>query len=174
MHYFAYGSNMCRQRLEARLGPCAYVTIAWTDGFALRFHKDGRDGSGKCDAYRTGRPADRVFGVIFDVDAGRKPILDRIEGEGYQSTEIALQSPQGELRAWTYLARRHACRAGSLPFHWYKSLVLEGARQHRLPESYVRLIRAVESRSDPDVERAARNLALLAMSAAPHASDPAA
>jgi gamma-glutamylcyclotransferase len=53
MRYFAYGSNMCSGRLRARV-TCDFVTTAKLAGYQLRFHKLSRDGSSKCDAFRTG------------------------------------------------------------------------------------------------------------------------
>ena len=60
MLHFGYGSNMYKARIECRLGPCDWLGAASLTGFVLRFHKRGRDGSGKCDALRTGDPADRL------------------------------------------------------------------------------------------------------------------
>jgi hypothetical protein len=36
----------------------------------LKFHKRSKDGSGKCNAFRTGSQADYVIGVVFEVMIG--------------------------------------------------------------------------------------------------------
>lgn len=84
--YFAYGSNMSRARLEARVGPCQDRGHAWLDGFDLRFHKRGRDGSGKCDAFATGARTHILHGVLFGMSAAQREALHLFEGPGYAST----------------------------------------------------------------------------------------
>jgi len=76
MRYFAFGSNMWVPRIEARLDRCTLVCAAWMDGWALRFHKRGRDGSGKCDAFRTDAPRDRLRGIVYELSAAQKFRLD--------------------------------------------------------------------------------------------------
>ena len=48
-----------------------------------------------------------------------------------------------------------------LPYHWYKQLVVQGARYHRLPETWLALLQQVESRQDPDRERDALHQRIL-------------
>ena len=54
-----------------------------------------------------------------------------------------------EEEAFTYVAAPEAIRDDLPPFRWYKDMVIEGANQNRLPESYVRQIEAVEAVEDP-------------------------
>ena len=39
------------------------------------------------------------------------------------------------------------------PYHWYKEQVVQGAREHGLPEGYIKKIADVESIPDQDPER---------------------
>ena len=48
-----------------------------------------------------------------------------------------------------------------LPYRWYLAFVVAGAREHGLPESYVRTIAGVEARTDPSRERRRRNRRIL-------------
>ncbi len=48
------------------------------------------------------------------------------------------------------MSRRRGLRDDLPPFRWYKDMVIQGATQNRLPESYVRQIEAVEAVEDPD------------------------
>jgi hypothetical protein len=124
---------------------------------ALRFHKVSVDGSGKCDAVATGCEGDEVVGVVFELDPGHKPELDRCEGlgRGYAETPVTLDAEDGPLSAFTYLAQSSHVDSTRRPYAWYKELVLAGAREHRLPEAYVARIEAVRAQEDPDTERAA-------------------
>lgn len=161
MLYFAYGSNMSRPRLEARVPSARFVTTARLDGHRLTFHKVGADGSGKCDAYATGDPAHCVLGVVFDIAAAEKRALDRIEGlgVGYVEKVVRLLDADGaNIEAFLYSAIH--IDATLQPFGWYKAHVLAGARTHGLPADYVRWIESVPACDDPDLERAQRELAI--------------
>jgi gamma-glutamylcyclotransferase (GGCT)/AIG2-like uncharacterized protein YtfP len=166
MHLFAYGSNLCSARLRARVPSARPLGVARLRGHALRFHKRGwRDGSGKADAYATRSRGDRVWGVVFRIDPLEKPDLDRVEGlgKGYDQARRTVEGRDGRhWRAWLYRADRSAIDAAAVPFRWYRDLVLAGAREHGLPDHYVRgLIATVPARPDPDAARARRHRALL-------------
>jgi len=53
------------------------------------------------------------------------------------------------------------CPASDSFYHWYKKLVLAGAREHSLPVGYVEAIETVESVNDPDEARCARERMVL-------------
>jgi hypothetical protein len=162
MLYFAYGSNMHAGRLRERVPSCAFRTVATLPGHALRFHKRGRDGSAKCDAYASGRPTDAVHGVVFALAAAERPALDRAEGSGYRAAPVLLHTSSGAtLTAYTYLAVPAAIDAALLPFRWYLDLVVAGAQAHALPAAYVAWLAATPACADPDTQRAARHARLL-------------
>ena len=159
--YLAYGSNMCRARLEARVGPCVAGGPAWLSGYDLRFHKRGRDGSGKCDAFATGDAADVVHGVLFGMNPGQCEALHGFEGPDYAVATVTVMHADGERRAFLYLARASAIDASLAPFDWYHAFVIEGARRESLPESYVARLAAVSAMADPDAVRARTNAEIL-------------
>lgn len=154
MHYFAYGSNMSLARLQARILSARRIATGVLAEHSLRFHKSGKDGSGKCDAFQTMDAGDRVIGAVFSIDPLEKPHLDTIEGLGfgYDEKSVTVLSASGiEYRASTYYATR--IDASLKPFSWYRHHVLVGARESALPEDYIRRIEAVEYLDDPDRER---------------------
>ena len=159
--YFAYGSNMLTARIEERLGRCARVGTGYLKGRQLVFHKRGRDGSGKCDAFETGRLADRVFGVLYRLDRGQRLKLDGFEGPGYESREVVVQLTLDAIEAYTYVAVPSAVERDLVPYSWYKSLVVAGAHAHRLPLPYREMLETFPCMSDPDVERRSWYEALL-------------
>ena len=157
MHYFAYGSNLHTRRLRARTPSARFVAVASLPGHQLRFHKKSdRDGSGKCDAYRTGRAEDVVLGVVWELDPEDKNRLDEIEGvgAGYTVESVEVVTADGALAAFTYRAEPHCIDASVRPFEWYKRYVVEGAREHGLDSAYVEGIEGVVADRDPDRERA--------------------
>ena len=163
--YFAYGSNMFTARLQERVRSAVAVGIGYLPGHVLRWHKRSRrDGSGKCDAETTGRNADVVWGVLFELDAAEKPELDRAEGlgDGYDERQVEVITDPGIVKAVAYIA---TAKDPSLrPYHWYKAFVVAGAREHALPQEYLQSLENAPSVLDPDLARAAENERLLTTS----------
>ncbi len=65
---FGYGSNMCLGRMRCRVPSACPVVVAELGGYELVFRKRSDDRSAKGYAKWTGKPADRVLGVVFEVD----------------------------------------------------------------------------------------------------------
>lgn len=159
--YLAYGSNMLVRRIEERLGGCRLLGAASASGLSLRFHKRGRDGSGKCDAFFTEHGGDVLHGVVYELSEQQRATLDRFEGAGYEPRDLVVDSAGGELEVYTYVARADHIDPVLRPFPWYKSIVLAGALANGLPASYVEHLREVETVPDVDAQRVALHLALL-------------
>jgi len=155
---FSYGSNLSTARLRARTPSARPVRVAQLRDHVLRWHKRGRDGSGKCDVEPG---AGSVWGVVYEIDRAEKPLLDDAEGlhRGYAERAVVLEGP-GAVRALLYHATD--IERSLRPYHWYKAFVLAGAREHGLPAEYVGAIAAVDSIPDPDRARAERMRRILA------------
>ncbi|MBR7994230.1 gamma-glutamylcyclotransferase [Burkholderia cenocepacia] len=158
--YFAYGSNMSVPRLTNRIKPIRHIANGYLDGFQLTFDKASKDGSGKCDCKRTGKPGHRVWGVLFAINASSLPALDKYEDAGhtYERQEVQVSTDQGVVNAITYFATK--TEPGLKPYHWYKYHVLYGARAAILPPDYIAAIERTEEIQDLDSARTAQNLAV--------------
>jgi len=159
--YFAYGSNMSLRRLRARVPSAQKFCRARLPLHQLRFHKQSHvDGSAKCDAFFTGASSDNVEGVIYQFNLSEQPKLDSVEGvgNGYEIKQVTLITEQGDLIAYTYIATD--IDNALLPFDWYKQHVLVGAKENRLPQSYIDEIIAVPVTQDVDKLRRQRELGL--------------
>lgn len=152
--YFAYGSNMATRRLRQRVPSARVVDVAALAGHRLAWHKQGVDGSGKCDI-PAAQAEDVVYGVLYAFDPMHKPRLDRVEGLGrsyeQKHVDLWLLGRQEPVTALTYYAIR--IDPGYLPYDWYRDHVLIGAREHALPGHYVRLIESVPTLKDTDARR---------------------
>lgn len=157
---FSYGSNMSLARLQNRVPTARFVAVATLPAHRLRFHKVSEDGSGKCDAEETGNPEDRVIGVVCDISASEKPILDQKEelGFGYDEKEVEVTTVQERIIALMYFAKKVDSRLK--PYRWYRKHVLVGARENDLPPEYIAQIEAMEAIEDPDRTRHERELAI--------------
>lgn len=159
MLYFAYGSNMCLRRLRSRVPSSEFYAVASLKGYTLKFHKKSTDGSGKCNAFQTNNSEDRVVGVIFEISKAEKSCLDNAEGvgKGYTEQMVELESSNGVIKAYMYIANSDAINDTLIPYTWYKDFVVEGARQYQLPVEYIRSIETVEAKMDSDEERERQN-----------------
>ena len=162
LRYFAYGSNMLLARLRERTPSAVAVGRGVLAGHRLAFHKVGRDGSGKCDIHAGDAAGSVVHGVLFHLHPGEKAALDEAEGlgRGYGIRRVEIETAAGRIQAFSYYATR--IEAGLRPFHWYRDLVLAGAREHGLPERYIDRIAAVPAVADPDPARSRAAERLLA------------
>ena len=96
-----------------------------------------------------------MYGVVYDFLVDDQPGLDKHEGlgRGYHTEEIRVVTDNGETGAYTYVADESAVDESLRPYSWYKDLVVEGARQHSLPDEYIAQLESVDANTDPDAER---------------------
>ena len=161
MLYFSYGSNMSHQRLRDRVPSALFFSTAILSGHTLRFHKKSIDGSGKCDAFFTNDPSDKIVGVVFEIDETEKTALDKKEGlgNGYDEKKVLLTEINGgEISALTYIASN--IDESLKPYQWYKHHVLMGAKENGLPDDYIQKICDIEAIEDPNMERHEREMAI--------------
>ena len=159
LYVFAYGSNLHDRRMLSRVSTASPVTIGCVEQRQLRFHKRSIDGSAKADAAFTAVPGDRVWGVVYRLSPDEKPELDKHEflGVGYDQELVAVNSKNGSIKAWMYVARRNAIDETLQPYSWYCGYIIAGARQHRLPFCYIGNLMGVETTVDPNSKRHEHN-----------------
>lgn len=142
---------MSTPRIKHRIESATVISTAHLHEHSLRFHKKSVDGSAKCDIEHTKCADDIVFGVVFEILASEKYLLDRYEGlgNGYDEKHVSIFLPHGEaIEAVTYIATH--IDAALRPYHWYKEHVLRGAREHALPVEHIAAIEDITSIPDPD------------------------
>lgn len=160
--YFAYGSNLLSARLRERTPSARPLGVATLPGHALRWHKLGADGSGKCDVVAVPGGAEHVQGVVYDIATADKPALDAAEalGVGYGQQQVSVLLRGQWVSACAYVALQ--VDPSAVPFAWYKALVVAGAREHALDAGYVQMLEAVPAQADANTERDQRHRHLLA------------
>ena len=127
MKYFAYGSNLLPSRLLARTPGAVVLGTAWLPGYALRWHKRGRDGTGKCNVVQ--EAGSSVPGAVYEIPEAEMADLDRIEG-GYERVALTL-ADYGEV--WLYVALPASIDQHCTPAADYVTLVQAGRQWHGLP-----------------------------------------
>jgi len=142
-------------RLLERVPSTNLLGVAELDKHRLAFHKKSQDGSSKCNLVRTGKESDGVYGAIYQMDSAHKQALDCFEGNGngYHDSQLTVELHGKEHSCFTYFAQETHVADGLKPYHWYKNLVVLGARHLQFPDVYVRSIEMIESVEDPDETR---------------------
>lgn len=136
-HYFAYGSNMCRARLEERIGPVQTRGIAQLAGYIHRFTKPGADGTAKGNIEV--EPGARVLGVIYGL---REEQLEKLESfeVGYRRVEVLPTLLDSDvigapLPSITFVACSPS-RDIPAPYDWYLEYYRRGIEQHGIDQDY--------------------------------------
>ncbi len=165
-YYFAYGSNLSSLRLRARVSLAQVVCVARLENNVMQFSKLSIDGSAKCDI--TLQAFATTWGVVYQLADTDWPLLDGFEGVPvhYQRESVTVISRERKLlTATAYRAVQSSaialdCATVMQPYEWYKEHVLRGAIEHALPESYINKLRTIETKPDPDKERATMEMAI--------------
>ncbi|NQX87963.1 MAG: gamma-glutamylcyclotransferase [Halioglobus sp.] len=138
MKYFAYGSNMSIARLKQRAPGAVSLGRLCLKAHDLRFDETGRSGSATCGALHTSLKTVAVMGVLFEIAAKGKAMLDRVEGlgSGHIETPLAVVSNKSiAVEATLYIAT--ATNNRLKPFEWHQSHILMGTHEAQLQADYI-------------------------------------
>ncbi|MDR9417714.1 gamma-glutamylcyclotransferase family protein [Gracilimonas sp.] len=162
--YFAYGSNLHQIRLESRLGEADFLGKGKLHSSEIHFHKLGGDGSGKATVQSSSDPQNVVWGAVYDLSKSQENLLDKYEslGAGYHKTQIEIEMKNGgKVPCFNYEGMREYVDYTSLPFHWYKKLVVLGSLHLKFPDKYVEFLKSIQSEKDSNPKRVATNQRLI-------------
>ncbi len=159
---FQYGSNMNSRRLNSRVrlrGAAKPLGKSILDGWGIRFDVfSKREGCGVTNMVRSRR--ERVTGVLYTVPyalvvapRGERSIMDRIEGAGqgiksnYERRTVWVRVGRIHHRAETYVGSAagrarflEKSREDQRVGRKYFDHLVKGAREFRIPRSYVRYL----------------------------------
>jgi len=140
VHYFAFGANMARRVLVTRRGIEPIASRAATvNDFALRFGLRGVPGVEPAFATLVPASGAMVHGVLHTMRRVDLERLDRIES-AYDRVDVVARTMDEDVHATAYVARRLS--RDRTPSRRYLLLLIEGAREHGLPEDYIRELEA--------------------------------
>lgn len=138
MYYFAYGSNMNLKQMKKRCGLDTFKPIckAYLPGY--KFLYDGYSHSrGGAVANIVESENSIVWGALYHITKECLQRLDKYEGYPtfYKRKEVTIKTDdEKEYLAWVYY--RESEREGEPP-HEYRQIILEGAKNWRLPDDYI-------------------------------------
>jgi len=167
--YFAYGSNTLTTRLQRRCNTAQFYSLAVAQGYRVTFDKKSKDSSGKANIAACDTKGSTA-GVLFEISKAELEQLDRAEGPGYAIQDefpITCLETGNQLKACTYVAKEVA--ADLKPFDWYLALIVAGLSSHRIDQSYVQGMGAMDFVVDTNQNRKSRVDALTDLRAAGYA-----
>ena len=161
---FSYGSNMHSKRLIKRVPSAKILGIGKSQGFKIEFSKRSKDKSGKATLIRTTNKSNTIWGTISTILKKEKHLLDEVEelGEGYNEEHIHIKTETSEdIYPITYIAEDSYIDKEPMPYSWYKTLVIEGAKENGLPKKYIEKLELQKAKEDKNIGRAKRELKIL-------------
>ncbi|XP_065255940.1 gamma-glutamylcyclotransferase [Emys orbicularis] len=147
--YFAYGSNLLRERILLKNPSATFYAVANLQDFKLVFGNH----QGKASSYWHGStativqsPGDEVWGVVWKMNTSNLNSLNKQEGveDGiYSPIEVNVPTQEGKvLTCRSYQMNDCVC---DLPSPQYKKVICMGAKQNGLPTAYQKKLEAIET-----------------------------
>lgn len=141
--YFAYGSNLWIEQMVARTGPLRdgadRPRIARLADHRLAFNMHWDDGQVFANL---AQPGNGVYGVVYTCSPKSLTRLEAFEA-GYERGNVRVILEDGvPLNAFAYFAKAAYVGDDARPAVAYLQKILSGARQHGLPDAYIREIEA--------------------------------
>ena len=154
---------MLSSRLKERIPAARSLGKAILHNFELQFQKMSKDGSTKANIVL--KEGSKVYGVLYLINNSDRQILDGIEGRGYgyEHLKVYVETDQTKpnrkidpiVDALTYISpldylasTYNFQRIKWLPYNWYKKFCVDGAIEHKLPNSYIKELEKVKSKID--------------------------
>ncbi|KAL2080655.1 hypothetical protein ACEWY4_024448 [Coilia grayii] len=142
--YFAYGSNLLKERLQLKNPSATFYSTGRLKDYILRFGLWGERVQCQWNggvATIEERPDAEVWGVVWRLSNDNLASLDKQE-EVYIPLEVAVETESGLLVCRTYQMNSFsAC----LPSTQYKQVLCLGAQQNGLPLQYIKTLQDIET-----------------------------
>ncbi|XP_028926970.1 gamma-glutamylcyclotransferase [Ornithorhynchus anatinus] len=147
--YFAYGSNLLRERLQLGNPSATFYCVAHLQGFKLDFgNHQGRISTSWHGGIATiaESPGDEVWGVVWKMSTNNLCSLDKQEGVGsgmYVPIEVSVHTQEGKVLTCRSYQMNDYVSDDISP--QYKKVICMGAKQNGLPSEYQKKLEAIET-----------------------------
>jgi gamma-glutamylcyclotransferase len=163
MKYFAYGEKMFSPNVLKIIPGAINKGGAKIMGYRLFCHtQTQQDISGKCNILPVKDPTSEVYGVLYEVTDEERCLLDKEHNLGCGAHVINLRvftlenASTEEEFAFTYVADKENVFEDLVPYSWYKEMMIEGAKENKLPEDYISFLQQMPAMQDPNIHRATK------------------
>ncbi|KAG5842385.1 gamma-glutamylcyclotransferase a [Anguilla anguilla] len=146
--YFAFGSNLLRERLQMMNPSATFHSIGRLKDYNLNFGVRGEKMSNRWHggvATIEESIGNEVWGVIWKMNRDDLPNLDKQEGVDkgiYRPLEVKVDTHEGEVVCRTYQMNDFRAMLPSPP---YKQVICLGAKQNGIPSDYIRKLEAMKT-----------------------------
>mmetsp|Transcript_23427 Transcript_23427/g.93007 ORF Transcript_23427/g.93007 Transcript_23427/m.93007 type:complete len:174 (-) Transcript_23427:252-773(-) len=152
--YFAFGSNLNKNRLSINCPSACLISSGSLDGYELDFTLPTRLWGGAAADIRV-HESGTVHGAIWSISTDQLDKLDRQEGVSvglYYRLEIGVKTPSGDLiNCYTYKVLNP--QSGLVPSTLYMRVIIQGAINVQLPREYIEVLRSITTNSYDDDRR---------------------
>ncbi len=157
MKFFIYGVQILPAKMMSVMAFSQFVGVGKLSGYQLLFNKKShKDESGLANLVLTHKPEDAVFGAIYEISEAYKGTLERVEGieHGYHEIPVTVSCQGQPMSVKTFICDDAALtQEGLKPFHWYKAMMLKGAKERTFPAEYIDYLEKYEALTDTDAIR---------------------
>ncbi|CAI4229681.1 unnamed protein product [Auanema sp. JU1783] len=140
-YYFAYGSNLLKERIRVQNKGAEYVCNGTLNGFKLAFVHESQRWKGGL-ATILGDEKEQVCGCVWKVPLEYSPELDKQEC-GYHRLTVPVQCAESVIECRTYQFSDLDAELKK-PSPHYKTVILAGAVEHGLPEPYIKKLYGID------------------------------
>jgi gamma-glutamylcyclotransferase len=130
--YFAYGSNLDRDRIGSRVRYIHDSVKGRLDAFRFSYNKKSRDGTSKANIVRS--PGESVWGVCYEIDHCDFRRLHEEYEKGYSVKDVWIDTGRDPIIAKTFIS---TSLTAASPHSEYARMIVEAARKHNFPEGYI-------------------------------------
>ncbi|XP_072531429.1 gamma-glutamylcyclotransferase a [Salminus brasiliensis] len=146
--YFAFGSNLLKERLQLKNPSAVFHCVGKLKGYVLKFglwgdYVDSRWNGGVATIEES--PDEDVWGVVWKMGEENLTSLDKqeeVDKGVYSPLEVKVETDAGSIFCRTYKMNQFRPR---LPSPQYKKVVCLGAQQNGLPQDYIKMLQEVET-----------------------------
>ncbi|XP_051819383.1 gamma-glutamylcyclotransferase [Antechinus flavipes] len=147
--YFAYGSNLLKERLQLQNPSAEFYCVALLQDFKLDFGNfQGKTSTSWHGGIATifQSPGDEVWGVVWKLHVKNKSSLDEQEGVAngtYIPIQVKVSTQEGKVLTCRSYQMNDYISAPPSP--QYKKVICKGAKQNGLPVDYQKKLEEIET-----------------------------
>ncbi|KAH8862691.1 Gamma-glutamylcyclotransferase [Schistosoma japonicum] len=144
-HYFAYGSNLLKERIQLSNKSAQFVGVGFIEDYTLSFGGFSNNWFGATATIKPS-PSEYVLGTVWKLCISDLHTLDLQESAPvlYSPVEIPVTLVSENLsmiNCRTYML--NSCEPGD-PSPYYLDIILRGAVQSQLPQSYIDRLKKIK------------------------------
>merc|ERR1712210_350139 len=142
--YFAFGSNLLRERLHISNPSAVFKAVARLPAHRLEFNYFSKRWQGAA-ATVVEVDDEEVWGVLWELNLEHLATLDAQEGVPtvYNRKAVTVETEAGEEEAFTYFLVKPV-EEDRRPSAVYLDVIVRGAKENGLPKEYIEKLKSIE------------------------------